>query len=282
MLAPGNDVRESPIYFLGPTWQMISFVASILALYDLQKYNITTRKMRLILSCGLLWNCLTQIWCYYFYNYVMNRIGFSVTWLVANWTLVSVNYTNSLILQCFESLKDWITNRRIFLIQIAILVLYVLCNSVAFFRILVHIPSLRIVEEMSGSAYVALSTIYDNAQVFYLTFVVYSRHGRKNAEEASKQLRKAMMVNVIVCILDWVTFLLFLTQALLPKNPTSYVMQQIAVAHTGIHASLLVAVFQRLKSLTFAGRKLDKIALYPKQPHVRNTAEETVRSTVQL
>jgi hypothetical protein len=157
-----------------------------------------------------------------------------------------------------------------------------LCSAVPALRLFVHIPSLRVVEEITGSLYVVFSVIYDNVQVFYLTWVVYSRHGRKNANEADKQLRKTMIMNVIVCILDWATLLLFIVQAILPKNATSYVMQQVAVAHTGIHASLLVAVFQRLKKLTFAGRKIDKIAMAAKHPEVRDTAVGTEGSTRQL
>jgi Na+-driven multidrug efflux pump len=137
-----------------------------------------------------------------------------------------------------------------------------------------RIPDHHRIEETLGSLFVSLSVLYDNVQVFSLTYLVSKRHGKKNANETEIQLRKTMIVNVLVCMLDWITLMIFVTQVILPKNPTSYVLQQVAVAHTGIHASLLVVVFQRLKKLTFAGRKVPLVAV-PAPKAVKVSAHDT-------
>jgi hypothetical protein len=153
--------------------------------------------------------------------------------------------------------------------------LYVVCHAFAFARLTFAIPDHHRMEELLGSGFVLLAVVYDNVQVFSLTYLASRLGKRKNANETEIQLRKTMIVNVIVCMLDWITLLIFITQAIMPKNPTSYVLQQVAVAHTGIHASLLVVVFQRLKKLTFAGRNIAKVAVPAKPRPVLGTAQST-------
>ena len=104
----------------------------------------------------------------------------------------------------------------------------------------------------------------DNYQAFYLTFLVY-RNRKGNTEIISDSLKSTLLVNVTVSMLDWIGVAIFVAQIFWSSSTlyVSLVLQQIIVAWVGVHAALLVLVFQRLKNLTFCGRS--RPALVPNQ-----------------
>jgi hypothetical protein len=206
--------------------------------------------------------------------------GFSASWLSANLTVANINFTNTLILQCFKPLKEWITDRFVGGLQFLNFFLYIALHCLAFSTLLFATPHIGSMEEILGTIFVLLAVVYDNLQVFFLTYLASRRGGHKNANETERQLRKTMIVNVMVCMLDWMTLLMFFSQVVMPKNGTALVIQQIAVAHTGIHASLLVLVFHRLKKLTFAGRKSPNLGLRSRESHETGVLDTAVISTV--
>jgi hypothetical protein len=124
--------------------------------------------------------------------------------------------------------------------------------------------------------------VYDNAQAVYLILLIrkfHKKNGMSRKDIVISKLKKAVTINASVAFLDWVTILMFLAQILFFSNTTkAFSIQQAAGANTGIHAALIVVVFQNLRNLTFPEPKKSHVPMLLKHPMETINGNEKVET----
>lgn len=263
---------EYAFYKVPYGFHAVSVVISIYTLYQVTSKAIVkgiTKKLLLVTQC---WNILLQfLFVYIFQFWFLDNSDkwwkykiFSVIWVLEHTLILMVVSVNLSILRLFWPLNEALTEKRIFLGQKI---------SLGLFLLFILLPSLRIltpqlplgtdyfmnIEQKSCFVYVILSIIYDNCQATYLVLLIKNYHRsqvKARTDQFLNKLKRAMLINILVVGMDWIIIFCFLAQILFfPRTASAFAVQEIATAVAGIHAAMLIIVFQRLKDLTFPNRR---------------------------
>jgi hypothetical protein len=206
--------------------------------------------------------------CIFFFD-PTNPKWWSLIWLVENGLLTAINYVNLLILKIFSILRPQITSFKIQIGQACLLVGYILVSVLPFVRLVSDVANhLTQIEEWVGCLWVLISIFYDTVQAFYLTFIVYFYSKERGiVNQSSKQ---KVWINLGVVLFDWTTIGIFMYQAFNQKDVLfKQMVQQVAIAMTGIHFTFTFVMFQNLTELSLGPAALEK----------HHKAKETVPTT---
>jgi hypothetical protein len=205
-----------------------------------------------------------MLWYQFFFpqNPFDRRIyaGFSMIWILGNFTMYLIAFVNMLILELFKPLNESITSSRIWVAQRVGLFLYVVFHILPTLRLLWDNPlvgneEMMRVEERLGAGFVMMCIVYDNSQALYLTLLIRRFHKQQKTVKKDiviAKLKRAVWVNAMVAGMDWITLLLFWAQiTFFSKTIGAMIIQEIAGAVVGIHSALIVVSFQNLRNLVF-------------------------------
>jgi hypothetical protein len=124
-----------PIYYISPVSQVLSLLCSAMALRDIYQKRIASRNIRIILTLNQLWNFVVQITICYFYNFSISFQSASGAYLLTNLLIWGIMYVNTLILQCFKSLNERITDKGIGRFQWIVGIAWIVLHTPAFLRL---------------------------------------------------------------------------------------------------------------------------------------------------
>jgi hypothetical protein len=153
-----------PIYYLSTASQVLSMFASAMALRDIYRKRIASPNIRIILTLNQLWNFVVQTIIFYLYNFSLSVQAASGAFLLTNLHIWGIMFVNTLILQCFKSLNESITDRGITRFQWVVGVSWVVLHFPAFLRMVapqLGVPFYVCIINVDGIAgCVDLCTIY--------------------------------------------------------------------------------------------------------------------------
>jgi hypothetical protein len=270
-----HDIYSSPGYYIAPILQALVCILSIYGLYCLHvRKRIKSRVIRIFLTISLVWSILSQCFVFYHYNYDYTEPLMNVGWIMVNGTICSLIITDIMILKCFRSLNMKITDDLIRVMIGGVSLFYLACHSIAILQLLsIPVPHGRSFQRLLGSIFPLFCVLYDNLQVGYLTYLVYSsKTTKKSDRRVEESLKKTVNLNIMVCGLDWLSAILFLAEQSLQSNSMSFILQQVTTSVVGIHIVLVIFIFNRLKDLTFVGTKatVKKLLVKREEPTLQN------------
>jgi hypothetical protein len=255
------ETQKSPLYFVATAFQIFAILFSIYSLYRVSKITITSKGIRIFLNSALIGSIISQCYSYYHYNYDMGLFSFGILFLAVDLTLYTLILIDFIILGCYHALNERITDKLIRGMRISYTLFFLLCHAIGLLYMFgIVIPwqgtTAADLQELLGTLFVFSSVIYDNIQVCYLTYLVYST--KKNFTDrriVNESLKKTVRLNILVCGMDWIAMGLFSLQLMLPISWTNYYLQSICASCVAIHISLVIFIFDRLKEFTFVGVK---------------------------
>jgi hypothetical protein len=247
-------------------FEATSAVLSAIMIYQLLfKKQIHNQLLNRFLTFLHVVNLFYQIaaFCIFYFD-PSNPKWWSLIWLVENGLLTAINYVNLLILKIFSILRPQITSFKIRVGQACLLIGYLLVSVLPIVRLVSDVANhLTQIEEWVGCLWVLICIFYDTVQAFYLTFIVYFYSKERGiVDQGSKQ---KVWINLGVVLFDWSTIGIFMYQAFNQKDVLfKQMVQQVAIAMTGIHFTITFIMFQNLTQLSLGPNALDK---HDKQKH---------------
>jgi hypothetical protein len=162
------------------------------------------------------------------------------------------------ILQIYGSIISFATHKNILVLRVCLVTLYLLCCIIPLGKLIFGIWfELWEWEQFSGMFFLLLCLVYDNLHSAFLIYRLTKRNQDKRIHPTvlEKSLRSTVLWNAVIAGIDWVSLVVVFSAVLLTSGTTKIAIEQCASGLMGIHASMILILFQRLKDLTFVGQR---------------------------
>ncbi|KAJ3343186.1 hypothetical protein HDU91_000434 [Kappamyces sp. JEL0680] len=252
---------ETPYQYLAYVLMVTAVIVSVATVVGIVRGTAVTHVplQRVMVSIQLV-NIFQQGLSFYSY-YLSSEPDYARSiWVCVIYTAFGQMHLNCLVLRIFSSLsKGFITERGIHYARIVILSLYGLLSLPILLAIVLNTDprsELSRSAQYTSLAVIGSSVLLDDILAFYLIYLVYKTHKRKDDPETERTLIMVIVFNLSLVLLDWTGITVQLYGTMFLSGIYSDVSSQIASALSSLRAAGSISVFLHLKKLTFAGSGL--------------------------